>query len=284
VDLFRRGLNPWGREVLLGIAWDLMWAALVVGALFVVVHAVLAARARRRSGNPATPAGNGARLVRHSAGARFFHWTMALAMVALLITAFVPVMGFRFDWVTIHWIAGLALIATVVYHVVHVFVWQQWRNIWAGRQDVREGVEEAWLFLGRSAAAPPKPGKYPVAQKLFHHVATLTALAAIVTGLLMMVRIDTPLFPQSQYLLSDGSWGLVYVLHGLAGVGLIGLIIAHVYFAVRPEKRWLTRSMIKGWITRAEYLAHHDPSRWAAEPSPGGEGAAEAEAAMGGRA
>ena len=50
--------------------------------------------------------------------------------------------------------------------------------------------------------------------------------------------------------------------HGLAGVGLVGLVIAHVYFAVRPEKWWITKSMILGLITRRQYLEHHEPSRW----------------------
>ena len=60
----------------------------------------------------------------------------------------------------------------------------------------------------------------------------------------------------------DTTWGITYVTHGLAGVGLVGLVIAHVYFAVRPEKWWITKSMILGWITRRQYLEHHDPDRW----------------------
>ena len=51
-------------------------------------------------------------------------------------------------------------------------------------------------------------------------------------------------------------------LHGLSAVGLVGLIMAHVYFAVIPEKRWITLSMIYGWIARRQYLEHHDPDRW----------------------
>ena len=39
-------------------------------------------------------------------------------------------------------------------------------------------------------------------------------------------------------------------------------MIAHVYFAVRPEKWWITKSMIFGWITRRQYLEHHEPARW----------------------
>ena len=45
---------------------------------------------------------------------------------------------------------------------------------------------------------------------------------------------------------------------------LVALTITHVYFAILPEKRWITRSMIKGWVTRRELLTHHDPARWEA--------------------
>jgi len=73
--------------------------------------------------------------------------------------------------------------------------------------------------------------------------------------------VRTPLFTLNPYLFGDATWGVTYVSHGLAGVGLVGLVIAHVYFAVRPEKWWITKSMILGWITRRQYLEHHEPSR-----------------------
>ena len=44
--------------------------------------------------------------------------------------------------------------------------------------------------------------------------------------------------------------------------------LAHVYFAVRPEKWWITRSMLLGWITRRQYLEHHEPERWRAVANP----------------
>jgi len=52
----------------------------------------------------------------------------------------------------------------------------------------------------------------------------------------------------------------MYVLHGLAGVGLIALVMMHVYFGLRPEKRAITKSMIFGWMDRDFYLEEHDPS------------------------
>jgi cytochrome b subunit of formate dehydrogenase len=90
----------------------------------------------------------------------------------------------------------------------------------------------------------------------------VVGFAAIITGLFMMARIRTPLITRNPYLLSDSTWGFTYVLHGFAGVSLVGLVIAHVYFAVRPDKWWITKSMLLGWITRRQYLEHHDPHRW----------------------
>jgi cytochrome b subunit of formate dehydrogenase len=63
------------------------------------------------------------------------------------------------------------------------------------------------------------------------------------------------------------TWGLMYVLHGLAGVGLIALIMMHVYFGLRPEKLAITKSMIFGWMDRDFYLQEHDPERWVIETS-----------------
>jgi hypothetical protein len=60
----------------------------------------------------------------------------------------------------------------------------------------------------------------------------------------------------------------MYVLHGLAGVGLIALVVIHVYFGLRPEKRPITQSMIFGWMSRDFVLKEHDPARWVVTPAP----------------
>jgi cytochrome b subunit of formate dehydrogenase len=265
MEILRRAANPWGQEVLVGIAWDLMWAALIVGAVFVVAHGIYV----RWIARPTTPeeafvsgAGVPERVTRHTFSSRVFHWLMALAMFALLLTAFLPIVGIRFPWVTIHWIAGLVLTLTIVYHIFHAMLRQNFRSMWVGVDDVSEGSRALARFFRRSRGLPPKPGKYPLDHKLYHHAAAVVSVVAIVTGVLMMFRIDTPFWNQNPYFLSDSAWGIMYVLHGLSGVALITLIIAHIYFAVRPEKRWLTRSMVWGWIQREEYLLHHDPERW----------------------
>ncbi|MGH9705854.1 MAG: cytochrome b/b6 domain-containing protein, partial [Candidatus Acidiferrales bacterium] len=87
-------------------------------------------------------------------------------------------------------------------------------------------------------------------------------LTAIVTGVFMMFRVRTIFFPRNPYLFGDMTWGMMYVLHGLAGVGLIALITVHIYFGLRPEKRAITKAMILGWMSRDFYLEEHDPARW----------------------
>jgi len=262
MDLWRSARNPWGQDVLIGVSWDLMWAAIVAAALFLIAHAIwIKTRPREETAAPRdAPPGIPERVERHSLASRIFHWTMSVAMLVLLVTAFVPVMGLQFAWVELHWMAGVLLIATVVYHVVHAVGWQDFWSMFT--LDVEEGVAHLKHLMSSKAPSPPKAGKYPFDHRLYHHAIVVVSLAAIVTGALMMVRIDTPFWTRNPYLLSDATWGVMYVVHGLSGVMLIVLIAAHIYFAVRPEKHWLTWSMIRGWIDRDHYLAHFDPRKW----------------------
>ncbi len=267
--LFQWGVNPWGQTVLTHISWNLFWWALAAGVLFMAAHAVFLRVRRRfaRSAEGATVAALfdpdvPARIVRHVAAARAFHWVMSAAMLTLLLTGFLPVVGIEFAWVTIHWVAGLALLAALVFHLAHVFVRGTLAAMWvtpAERHEARVRVRRA---LGAALPPPGKPGKYPLENKLYHNVVALVSVVVVATGLVMMVRVPTPLFTRNPYLFSDAVWGVVYVLHGLSGVALVTLVLAHVYFAVRPEKRWITWSMITGWIDRQHYLEHHDPTRW----------------------
>jgi cytochrome b subunit of formate dehydrogenase len=193
--------------------------------------------------------------------ARAFHWVMAAAMFVLLFTAFLPVVGVRFAWVTWHWIAGVVLTGSILFHVVHASFWLDFWSIWVGPKDMPELKAEILRELGHDVPGP-KSGKYPLGNRLYHTVIVIAGLGAMATGVLMMSRVRTPFFTRNPYLLSDGAWGVTYVAHGLAGVCLVGLVMAHVYFAVRPEKWWITKSMLLGWITRRQYLEHHEPDRW----------------------
>ncbi len=279
MEILRRATNPWGQQVLVGIGWDLVWLAVLASAAFVVGHALWMRLRGGAATAEAAPAPSGGttpgvpeRVQRHSLAARAFHWTMSVAVFGLLITAFVPVLGLQFPWVRLHWMAGVLLFAALVYHVIHAIGWQDLRSIWIAPRELGQGMRELRHALAPGDEPPPRSGKYPFDHRLYHHMAGIATLGAVATGLLMMVRIDTPFWTRNPYLLADTTWGVIYVVHGLSGVALIGLVAAHVYFAVRPEKRWITWSMIRGWIDREHYLAHHDPARWpaaSAPPAPG---------------
>jgi cytochrome b subunit of formate dehydrogenase len=124
--------------------------------------------------------------------------------------------------------------------------------------------------MGRLAPPPRKFAKYPLENKLYHGAIIATGLSAIGTGVFMMFRVRTIFFPRNPYLFSDMTWGLMYVLHGLAGIGLIALVMVHVYFAIRSEKLDITKSMVFGTMRREFYLKHYDPERWAVAVPPSG--------------
>ena len=201
-------------------------------------------------------------IVRHSLFDRLFHWLTAISVLVLLFTAFLPVLGLKFSWVTLHWISGFVLTAVVSVHLVRSLIWQDFRSMWFGLRDIKEIFATLGWFLKRKDSALIKPGKYSPAQKLMHHVASLIVLATIATGLVMMVKTDTPWWDRDLYWLTDENWGIIYVLHGFAALFLMVVVMIHIYFAIRPEKLMYTRSMITGKLSRDEYLDQHDPERW----------------------
>jgi len=207
----------------------------------------------------------GGRVTRHAAVDRAFHWVTAACVLTLMATAFLPILGLTFDWIGIHWITGLVLIAAVLFHLLRVLLKQGFGAMWIGGRDFGDAAAIVKATLQRDAGSVRKPGKYSFAQKLIHHAFALVVLTGVGTGGAMLVRIDTPWWKRNPYLLSDATWGVVYVLHGLAALTLITMVMLHIYFALRPEKLLFTRAMLRGWITRAEYSEHHDPQRWQVE-------------------
>src|SRR5579872_4601254 len=262
--------SPWGQNVPIHIAWFLIWVAAIAGLLFLVVHSIYVryfAKAEEFAGSvsPTLEAILPPRIPRHSLVARLFHWVMAAAMFTLLFTAFLPKVGVQFDWVTYHWIAGTVLTASVIFHVFHASFFLDFWSIWPDRADLEDATRRLRRFFGRPSLPPRKSPKYPLENKLYHGAIVMTGLAVILTGAFMLFRVRTNFLPRNPYLFGDMTWGMMYVLHGLAGVGLIALIMVHVYFAIRPEKLEITKSMIFGDMSREHYLEHHDPRRWEPE-------------------
>ena len=48
MEIFRTGHDIWGRRVLEGISWDLLWVAVVIGTVVILGHALW--RLLRRGG------------------------------------------------------------------------------------------------------------------------------------------------------------------------------------------------------------------------------------------
>lgn len=206
--------------------------------------------------------GSGARVLRHRLAERLYHWLMAASMLVLVFTGFLPPLGINFAWVDPHWIAGVVLTLLVLFHAVRSLIWLKPADIWIRWREYSDSVSVLTKEVLGGARQKKRIGKYSVGQKAFHHAVALVVVVAIVTGIVMMIGIDGPFWERNPYLFSEGTRGLIFVLHGFAGLVSITMIMVHVYFAVRPEKLYMTRSMFRGWITREEYEQNHDPELW----------------------
>ena len=162
---------------------------------------------------------------------------MAVLALVLLATAFLPVLGMQFDWVPIHWISGVLLTGTVIFHLYRVLAVHGIASMMPARGDLR-----------RALGGEPVAGdtKYDLGQKLYHWSVSAVILVLVATGLVMLAKIDTPLWRRDPSILSDWNWGVVYALHGATALLLIFLFILHVYFAFLPEHRRLLAAMALG--------------------------------------
>ncbi|MFN3164525.1 MAG: cytochrome b/b6 domain-containing protein [Pseudohongiellaceae bacterium] len=247
-EIVRYKRDVWGEEVILGVSWDLLWVVAVAVLVLLAAHAiVMAALANKKMDKPSA---QGRRVMRHEAIDRYFHWLMAASILVLIFTGTAPIIGLRIAWLDIHWIAGLVLTFLVVAHIVRAMFWQDFMSIILGPRDFAEPFDSSL-----------KPGKYSFEQKGMHTAVTIVVLAVIVTGVLMFMQINTPFWERTNSM-PESQLGLVFLLHGLSTLALVALAATHIYFALRPEKLFYTRSMVSGWLSEDEMTANHDPSKW----------------------
>ena len=246
--IVRYKYDVWGEEVILGVSWDLLWVVAVAVLILLAAHAIImAVLANKKMDKPSS---EGRRVLRHETIDRLFHWIMAGSILLLILTGVAPIVGLRIAWLNWHWIAGLVLTFVVIFHIVRSLFWQDFKSMILGPRDFGEPFDSA-----------KKPGKYSFEQKGMHWAVTVVVLAVIVTGLLMFIQIDTPFWNRTNSM-PESQLGLVFLLHALSTLALVALAATHIYFALRPEKLFYTRSMISGWISEDEMTANHDTSRW----------------------
>ena len=144
---------------------------------------------------------------------------MAAAMFTLLVTAFLPIAGIKFAWVTWHWAAGLVLSGSILFHVDSRHVVARLLVDLGG--PARHSRTEGGSAAGARATtcAGPRPGKYPLGNRLYHLAIVLAGLSVVATGLFMMMRVRTPFFTRDPYIFSDTHLGpdLCAARHGGRG-------------------------------------------------------------------
>ena len=131
------------------------------------------------------------KVLRHKLVDRIYHWVMAITVLTLLGTAIVPLTrdmltkgawpknsvafgqttwgGIFIDWLTVHWVAGFVLIFIIIYHIIRASIWLNFKSMLVGPRDAIATYKAASWMAGAEGAQPLKPGKYPLAQKLYHH-------------------------------------------------------------------------------------------------------------------
>ena len=161
-------------------------------------------------------------LTRHTLATRLNHWLMAVSVIVLILSSFLPILDIKFAWVTIHWVSGLVFSASIVFHTFYAMMYQDWRSMWV---KLSEFVDFFSSMTGKLDLLKISPGKYWLPQKLYHHIITVFGITVIITGILMMFKIDSPFWERDPYFLASETWGIVYVLHGFASLCFVPMLM-----------------------------------------------------------
>ena len=74
---------------------------------------------------------------RHATPDRAFHWLMAILVLILLGTAFLPILGLKFNWVPTHWVSGVLLIIAVIFHIYRGLIVHGIGSMFPNRKDLQ---------------------------------------------------------------------------------------------------------------------------------------------------
>ncbi len=82
MDIAKVREDVWGREVIAGVSWDLLWLVVVAAFVVIIIHVVIMMVLKAK----AKPSDAGRPMARHAPVDRWFHWITAVAVFVLLIT------------------------------------------------------------------------------------------------------------------------------------------------------------------------------------------------------
>ncbi|WP_049986971.1 cytochrome b/b6 domain-containing protein [Halobellus rufus] len=292
IDIFRYAQRA-GREVIVGLSWDILLVFAFIGTLTFLVHYVLRElwNPTDHTSRPDDPSKSEVEqsleeqgvdeIKRFSLAQRVSHWVMAISIFALMLSGFVimntevtlrAVPGL--SWLDVHIVSAVVLIGYVVFHVGHVAYKGTWSKMWFGVADAKDLWRRFTNLIGQTDEYP-RQFEYPSAQKLLHWGVTGASLAVIVTGVVLVRRVSLePLWgPTREFSFLGLQFGLgtadapgliawSFVFHDFFAVALLALVMGHVYFALRPNEWAITKSMITGRVAVEEYAEKYSPTSW----------------------
>ena len=189
-------------------------------------------------------------LQRYTASERANHWIVGICFILLALSglaffypAFYPLTQLfgGGTWTRIlHPYIGVVM---AVFFIAMVF--RFWRLNVIERRDV-EWLKNVDKMVDGDDHNMPEQGKYNGGQKVLFWGLVLCMLLLAVSGVLMW---------RAWLLLPVDVVRLSSLLHAVAAVGIIGLIILHVYAAIWT--RGTIRAMMYGTVTRAWAKQHH---------------------------
>jgi len=293
IEVFRYGY-PFGQQSILGLSWDVLLVFATVAMFIFLVHFIIrellntdvhgtpeeeASKAEVRDSLVAQGVDE---VERFTAAQRASHWIMAISIFLLMLSGFLIMnhsvtvkSALGLSWILVHEVSAIVLIAYVIYHVGRVLSVGTFWEMWFGITDAKDLWARGKNLFGVSDTYP-RQFKYPSAQKLLHWSVTGTTLGLIVTGLVLLRRVQTPLWAATREFSflgikfglggpTLGQMGLIpwsFVLHDFLAISTVALVIGHVYFGLRPEEWDITKSMVTGRIPVAAYAEKYSPRSW----------------------
>jgi formate dehydrogenase subunit gamma len=210
---------------------------------------------------------DGERILRYRPAQRYIHLLVAVTFVALFLTglplifeplAFLAAGGYSR---ILHRVAAVGFMAVPILYLVF------------DREGMKELIKESftydkddlrWLghmgryFLGNAADMPPQ-GRLNAGQKLHHAAVIILGASVVFSGVFAWISAGT---------MSDTLLSWTMLVHNVSMLGLVLLLIGHIYFTVVYKA--LT-SMHTGYVPTEDARIEH--AKWVAEVE-----AAEAEA------
>jgi len=193
------------------------------------------------------------RIQRYSAPERINHWIVALSFI------FAAVSGLGFFFPSLNWLMQILgtpqlarllhpFIGTVMFFAFLLMFFRYWRHNLPEREDLLWAKNIHKIALNEEVG---DTGRYNFGQKCVFWAAIASLLLLLASGIVIW----RPWFADA---FSIPTIRLALLVHSVAAVGLIIVIMVHVYAALWV-KGTLT-AMVEGWVT--DRWAHKHHPRW----------------------